>query len=408
MSRRTPIRVLVAEDDPAVRDALAGLIRSEGELELVAAVPDAATAVDTAARELPDIALIDVRMPGGGATAARGILRRSPETKVLALSAHDDRATVLEMLEAGVVGYLVKGSSVETIVESVLNAAAGQGSLSVEVTGDVIEELVGQLSVRRRSADRHRLRESRIRRALEQEDVLSMVFQPICTLAGRTVGAEALARFKGPPDRPTERWFAEASEVGLRKELELAAARKAVSELSRLPANLYLSLNASPSTLACSAFRKLLTEMDAARIVVEMTEHAPVDDYDGLNRALDRLRALGARLAIDDAGAGFASLRHILDLAPDFIKLDRTLIAGIERDRSRQALAAGLISFAGHLGATIVAEGIERASEVEALIALGVGHGQGAFLGAPAPLPLSRPALAGRRAGSKPRSTAAA
>jgi EAL domain-containing protein (putative c-di-GMP-specific phosphodiesterase class I) len=94
------------------------------------------------------------------------------------------------------------------------------------------------------------------------------------------------------------------------------------------------------------------------------------------------------RLAVDDAGAGFASLRHILRLAPDFIKLDRTLIDGIEKDRSRQALAAGLISFAERIDATIIAEGIEQIAEVDMLTSLGVGYGQGFFLARPGPLPL--------------------
>ena len=101
------------------------------------------------------------------------------------------------------------------------------------------------------------------------------------------------------------------------------------------------------------------------------------------------------RLAVDDAGAGFASLRHILRLAPDFIKLDRTLIDGIERDRSRQALAAGLISFADKIEATIIAEGIERSAEVDALTALGVDYGQGFFIARPAPLPLQHERLRG-------------
>src|SRR5207249_836356 len=115
------------------------------------------------------------------------------------------------------------------------------------------------------------------------------------------------------------------------------------------------------------------------RIIVEITEHAPIDDYDHFGTSLAELRALGADLAIDDAGAGFASLRHILLLDPQFIKLDRTLIKSIATDRSRQALAAGLISFAAKTSATIIAEGIECQAEMDALRALGVSYGQGFF-----------------------------
>jgi EAL domain-containing protein (putative c-di-GMP-specific phosphodiesterase class I)/DNA-binding NarL/FixJ family response regulator len=383
------IRVLIAEDDAAVRGALSDIIRTETTLELAAAVADGDQAIEAAAREQPHVALLDVRMPGGGAVAVRGIKRVSPETSVLALSAHDDRVTVLEMLEAGVSGYLVKGSSIGAIVDSIERAAAGQGSLSGKVAGDVIEVLAGQLTVRRRADERRERREVRIRRAIEDDTVLRIVFQPICTLGGDPVGVEALSRFDVPPKRGPERWFAEASEVGLRRELELAAVRKALQQLPLVPADMFLSVNVSPGTLMAAPFRKLLEAVDGTRIVVEVTEHAPIEDYERLGAAVGRLRDCGVRLAVDDAGAGFASLRHILRLAPDFIKLDRTLIAGIEVDRSRQALAAGLISFARKIDATIVAEGIERPAEVAALQALGVAYGQGFFLARPGPLPLS-------------------
>src|SRR5207244_11461531 len=133
----------------------------------------------------------------------------------------------------------------------------GQGSLSVEVTGEVIEELVGQLIVRRRADERRQRREARVRRALGDDGVLSMVFQPICRLGDREpVGFEALARFAPPPKRGPERWFAEASEVGLRRELELAAVRLALPGLADVPDALALSRNVSPATLAAAGFRK--------------------------------------------------------------------------------------------------------------------------------------------------------
>jgi EAL domain-containing protein (putative c-di-GMP-specific phosphodiesterase class I)/DNA-binding NarL/FixJ family response regulator len=387
---RKRIRILVAEDDPSVRAALVGLIQAEARFELVGEVADAAAAVEVAARQRPDVAVVDVRMPrGGGPAAVRGIKRRSPDTRMLAFSAADDRATVLEMLEAGVVGYLVKGSSIESIVDSIEQAAVGQGSLSVEITGDVIEELVGQLSVRRRAEDRRKAREGRVRRAIENDEALRMVFQPICNLRTREpIGVEALARFQMSPERGPERWFAEASEVGLRRDLELTAVRRALARMADLPKTVFMAVNISPATLRAAAFRKLIDEFEPQRIVVEVTEHTPVDDYDALNDALTRLRALGVRLAIDDAGAGFASLRHILRLAPDFVKLDQTLIDGIERDRSHRALAAGLTSFGQKIDATIVAEGIEQASQLTALLELGVTCGQGFLLARPAPLPL--------------------
>src|SRR5205823_3568670 len=127
---------------------------------------------------------------------------------------------------------------------------------------------------------------------------------------------------------------------------------------------------------------------DAKRLVIEITEHAPVEDYDALNEALRDFRASGGRLAVDDAGAGFSSLRHILRLVPDFIKLDGALTRGIDTDRTRRALGAALISFASEIGVPIIAEGVETQEEVDALRALKVSYGQGFFLGAPGPLPV--------------------
>jgi len=392
--------VLIAEDVPTVRDALKELFRSERRLELVAAVGDAPSAIEAATRERPDVALVDVRMPGGGVHAAREIRNCSPETKVIAFTAHHDRATVLAMLEAGAVGYVLKGGSVDAIVEAIEQAAVGQGSFSVEVTGDIIETLVDQLGVQRKAVEKTQRQEKRIRRALDSKGVLEMVFQPICTLSGTTVGAEALARFRTAPRRGPDRWFAEAEEVGLRGELELAAVKAALAALPSLPPKIYLSLNVSPKTVLSAGLRRLVAGSEPSRLVVEVTEHARIDDYKRLNAAADRLRALGVRFAVDDAGAGFASLRHILRLAPDFIKLDRTLIDGIQNDRSRQALAVGLISFAERIDATIIAEGIEKLAELNMLASLGVGHGQGFFLARPGPLPLSAattPLLARKR-----------
>jgi EAL domain-containing protein (putative c-di-GMP-specific phosphodiesterase class I) len=386
----TRLRVLIAEDDLEVRSALSELIGSEPDLELIGAVGDAQAAIEFAAEHRPDVVLLDVNMPGGGGkAAAKGIRRRSPGSKLIALTGHDDRSTVFGMLQAGVLGYLVKGGPVDEIIEAIKRAPEGRGSLSLEVTADVIQELAGELSARYRTNERRRLHERRIRRALVDDHALGMAYQPIVCLTDRkVVGAEALARFTGPPKRGASQWFEEAKQVGLAEELELHAVRKAVMALSQIPEDAYLTVNVSPGTLARNGFHKVVSELDGSRLIAEVTEHAPIQDYDRLGEAVGRLREMGVRLAIDDAGAGFASLRHILRLNPDLIKLDLTLIRDIHRDQSKRALAAGLISFAHEIDVTIVAEGIERAAEAKTLIELGVNEGQGYYLGRPGPLPL--------------------
>lgn len=140
------IRVLVAEDEEAVREALVDLLTSDAAIDVVGSAKDADEAIEMAASSKPDVALVDVKMPGGGGVrAAREIRANSPQTHVVALSAYEDRRTVLEMLRAGAVGYMVKGTSADEILRTIRRSLRGQGSLSVEVTADVIRELVALL-----------------------------------------------------------------------------------------------------------------------------------------------------------------------------------------------------------------------------------------------------------------------
>ena len=122
--------------------------------------------------------------------------------------------------------------------------------------------------------------------------------------------------------------------------------------------------------------------------MVEVTEHSAVEDYDALKRAIDQLRSRGVRLAIDDLGTGFASFMHIVKLLPEFMKLDISLTREIESDPVKQALTAALVGFAAQIGAHLIAEGVETAAELKALVGLGVEYAQGYYLGAPTPLPL--------------------
>ena len=382
-----PIRVLIAEDERVIRDALARMVDDEETLELVAVAADAEEAATMAGKERPDVALIDVKMPGGGGVrATREIRRLSPHTRVVALSAYDDRGTVLQMVRAGVSGYLVKGGPPEEIVETIHRSVRGYGALSGEVAAEVIAELGGHLEREELENEERRLAMERIERSI-RGDGLSMVYQPIFDLQDqRPIGYEALARFSEGPNRPPDAWFGEAAALGLGPELELAALRCAMAELDSIPDGAYLAVNISPATALSAQFQKAAAALEASRLVVEITEHAKVDDYETLAHSLRTVRGAGGRLAIDDAGAGFASLRHILLLAPDVIKLDISLTRDVHSDRARRALASALISFASQIEATIVAEGIETQEEMDALRSLGVRYGQGYYLAHPAPL----------------------
>ena len=223
----------------------------------------------------------------------------------------------------------------------------------------------------------------RIERVLEGHGV-TLVFQPVFDLStGQVFSVEALSRFAGPPRRTPDLWFAEAHAVDLGIELELLAVQAALAALSGLPRDVALCVNAGPDAIASGDVLQLVTKTDSRRVVIELTEQVKVDDYPHLLGAIKRLRLMGARLAIDDTGAGFASLAHILKLDPDLIKLDRDLTSGIDRDPVRRALASALVTFAAHTDAQIIAEGIENAAELDVLRDLGIRYGQGYFLARP-------------------------
>jgi EAL domain-containing protein (putative c-di-GMP-specific phosphodiesterase class I) len=225
----------------------------------------------------------------------------------------------------------------------------------------------------------------------------SMVYQPVFKLDDMSVkGAEALSRFRSEPVRAPDLWFAEADEVGLKTELELKAMRKALAGFG--PAwkrGLHLALNSSPQTILSSNLARVLQQAPPERVILEITEHDHIDDYEALRRALAPLQAAGVRIAIDDAGSGYASMRHILNIAPDFIKLDTSLTRGIDRDSMRRALAAALISFGRQTNCRIVAEGVETGAELETLRDLGVHAAQGYHLGRPVPIEGLRRLLTG-------------
>lgn len=212
---------------------------------------------------------------------------------------------------------------------------------------------------------------------------IRMAFQPIVDpLENEVVGVEALCRIDGSTRRPDE-WFRDAASVGIGLETELAAVAAALSELPRLPEPLYMSVNASPDTIADHRFRDLLAGSDPSRLVVEITEHERVDDYTLFALELEPLRSLGVRIAVDDVGAGFSSFAHVLELRPDVLKLDRSIVAGIDIDLARQAIASAVVDLGRRLDATVVAEGVETTDQLDIAVALGLEFAQG-FLFRPA------------------------
>lgn len=227
---------------------------------------------------------------------------------------------------------------------------------------------------------------ARLKRALDNDGFAS-VYQPIFNLAEeKVVGYEALTRFLIEPVRTPDKWFNEAASVNLQEELELAAIKKALQGFHRLPEHTYVSLNASPATVLKGSIGNVLAGYPFDRLMLEVTEHVSISDYAIIAAALEPLRRQGMKLAVDDAGSGYASFRHILKLKPDVIKLDISLIQKIDCDPGSRALAAALIRFAEETSSQIVAEGVETAAEQAVLRELQVDRVQGYLLGRPLPI----------------------
>ena len=210
----------------------------------------------------------------------------------------------------------------------------------------------------------------------------SVALQPIIALATMTVvGQEALARFGGRV--PTDRWFRAAGLHGLGADLERLTLAKALASLQTMPPDQFLAVNASPASLHDDRVLELLDASDLTRLLVEITEHDAVNDYGLTREALAVLRSRGARIAVDDVGAGFASLRHVLLLQPDVVKLDTSLTRDVHQNPRQQAIVRALILFTDEVGATVLAEGVEVAEQISALVDAGVTLGQGWHLGVP-------------------------
>jgi EAL domain-containing protein (putative c-di-GMP-specific phosphodiesterase class I)/AmiR/NasT family two-component response regulator len=239
------------------------------------------------------------------------------------------------------------------------------------------------------SADDPQMRE-RILSVLRSR-AITPVYQPVVDVQTlRTVGYEGLSRFPGTGYGGPDRWFGDAFEVGLGVELEWLAASKVLSFLdgdSARDSEPFLAVNMSPASVLHLLRHQLCEPGLYPKIVIELTEHVPVEDYAAVHGALADMRARGSRLAADDLGSGYAGFRHLIRLQPDIIKLDISLVRGIHRSNGQRALSSALVAFAADVGAHVIAEGIEEQGELDTLREIGVPWAQGYYLGKPAPLP---------------------
>jgi EAL domain-containing protein (putative c-di-GMP-specific phosphodiesterase class I) len=215
---------------------------------------------------------------------------------------------------------------------------------------------------------------------------LRVVFHPVVRLATREpIGFEALARFPDEGRRPAAAWFADAERAGLRSELEIAAVRTAVAARAALPPGLFIAFNLSPRTAAERDLREALASVPLDEVVLDVNEDTAVDEYEVYGHAVEELRRDGVRVALDDTGVGFVSLRYVIGVHPDLIKIGMDICRNIDALVPSQALASAICAFAERMGAQTVAEGVETEAELEELVRLGVESGQGYLFGRPQP-----------------------
>ena len=245
-----------------------------------------------------------------------------------------------------------------------------------------------------------------IAKVLEDPAQPQLKFEPIVDLQRATIaGYEALSRFGGPLQATPDKWFAAADRLGVGVELEARVVRAALTARETLPHGCFLTVNVSPHLLHRPGLVEALTSAgDLTGLVLELTEHIRVEDHDRLVALLTRVRALGATVALDDAGSGYSGLQQMALVRPQLVKIDRSLVDHADRDEVKLALVELLGNYAGRLNASVIAEGVERPEELEAFVRLGVPLAQGWLFGRAGPawptLAADQVALMRRLAGS--------
>jgi EAL domain-containing protein (putative c-di-GMP-specific phosphodiesterase class I) len=378
-------------DDNVANVALFRAVLTKAGLSKVEVVTDPNQALSAYDGLGPDVVLLDLHMPGiDGFTLLAEFIKRAGASyvPVLVLTADTTRTAVHRALSLGAHDYLTKPIDTTELtlrVRNMLDTRELHDQLR-HTNAALRAELAGYQWSEQAEARARAERRALVEQVLDQ-DLLSMVFQPIIDLkTNEPVGYEALARFPLEPVQGPEQWFADALDIGLGLELELAAVKRALDARQRVPADAFLAINVSPVTAMSPELADLLQGVADPRLVIELTEHVFVDDLGAIRNALSDLRTEGVRLAVDDTGAGYAGFRHLLGLKPDIIKLDTCLTRGIDADPARRALAAALVRFSADTEARLIAEGVESPAELTTLVDLGVEWVQGYHLAHPGPL----------------------
>jgi EAL domain-containing protein (putative c-di-GMP-specific phosphodiesterase class I)/AmiR/NasT family two-component response regulator len=387
LERFAGMSVLIVDDNPSNVALLQALLDEQGLFRIYTET-DPRQVPRQLAQNDPDLVLLDLHMPGvDGHEVLTQIKLYAAGSflPVLVLTADTTTAARDRALSEGAQDFLTKPiDSAETALRIAnllrtrqLFTTLRQARLRSSLSGEPEEEAVPETRERILSVLRTR--------------GVTPVYQPVIDIRSLTpVGYEGLSRFPSSEHGGPDRWFGDAFDVGLGVELEWLAASKVLNFLQTLDDDepeTFLAVNMSPASVLHLLTHQLCDPALYPRIVVELTEHVPVEDYAAVHASLAAMREGGSRLAADDLGSGYAGFRHLIRLQPDIIKLDISLVRGIHRSKGQRALASALVAFASDVGARVIAEGVEEQGELEALQDIGVQWAQGYFLGRPVPLP---------------------
>jgi EAL domain-containing protein (putative c-di-GMP-specific phosphodiesterase class I)/AmiR/NasT family two-component response regulator len=375
-------RVLVVDDQPANTRLVSQLLRRAGLVHLMEVNDSRQVGVILSDFD-PDLVLLDLKMPNLDGFDILALIQEyaaGAYLPVIVITADDSRMSVEKALSSGAQDYVRKPFEGIELTLRVRNVLA---------TRAAVVELRRSRSLLRERLDVFEPELSGIVADTTREQIASVITnnevriatQPVVDMRDASVvGAEALSRFPTDSLRTPAAWFTSAARLGMSVDLERYTLALALAQLAQMPDDQFLAVNVSPGMVLAG----LPHGHDWSRVVLELTEHSPVEDYPALNRTLAPLRAQGVRLAVDDTGAGFASLRHILDLQPDIIKLDIAIIRDIDRDPRRAAIAGMMTQFADDQQTQVIAEGVETEAERDTLLELGAKWGQGYLFGRPA------------------------
>jgi EAL domain-containing protein (putative c-di-GMP-specific phosphodiesterase class I)/ActR/RegA family two-component response regulator len=369
LARYAGMSVLIVDDNESNVAVLKALVEQEG-LHRVYTETDSRRVQTRLIDYRPDLVLLDLHMPN---VSGHEVLRQIKEfaagsyLPVLVLTADTEAASCIRALKQGAQDYLTKPYDLVEATFRIANLLETR-QLYAALAKAGSPPITPALAV---DNDRDSIRD-RIEAAL-RDHAITPVYQPILDVTTMAVvGYEGLSRFADQNWGGPDRWFTDAFSVGLGIDLEWLAATTIAGLLDVLPADTFLAVNMSPATILHMADNSLCEPAMCPRVVIEITEHVPIEDYSVVHRAVADMRA------------GF---RHLISLKPDIIKLDISLVGGIHRSREQRALAGALATFGADIGATVIGEGVEDADDLDALRDIGVPWAQGYHLGRPGPFP---------------------